>query len=146
MLNSFRNILPVLAATLLAACSLDSKYSDVSSDPKFAQFVGKSCRSTHSLILHGNARDYPKDRSIAFFSLTSEPGYSNRFVSSRERIAPGADIRVIGVRKCTNCAHEDVDFVVLMKGHEHNQSIYADPDIFLAADGISCRLARASGV
>ena len=92
----------LMAPVALAACA--ASYRDVSNDPDVRALRGVICTTKVPLIEHGVvAYGATRRDGISSFSLTPHPGFSGPEVVGRRDIDPGHQLKVLSVRKCTNC-------------------------------------------
>ncbi len=116
----------LLSASVLTGCA--ARYQDVSVDTEVKSLPGLSCTTKVDLIEHGVvAYGSSKRDGVTSFVLTPRPGFGGREVLSTTLIPAGHRIKVLSVRKCTNCltfGAGRLDLQVQLDGADTSLPIY----------------------
>ena len=92
----------VLATLLLAGCYLVS-YEDVSSEPKYASYVGAEYRTTANMTVYRVSMDQNYGPSPSVYKIVQPPGFDGPEVISRTRFPEGSTMKVLTIQRCTDC-------------------------------------------
>jgi len=104
--NSLRLTLTVLTAAISSLSGCDAAYRDVSSELLHKGRVGQTCTVLASLRAHGVAKKLEGEKPTEYVSIWN-PGFSGPEVTFTAAIEPGAKIKVLSARKCTNCPFDE---------------------------------------
>ena len=92
----------LLAVFLLTGCYLVS-YEDVSSDPKYASYVGAEYRTTGDMTVYRVSMDQNYGLSPSVYEIVQPPGFDGPEVISRTRFPEGSTMKVLTIQRCTDC-------------------------------------------
>ena len=92
----------LLAVFLLAGCYFVS-YEDVSSDPKYAGYVGEDYRTTADMTVYRVSMDQNYGPSPSVYKIVQPPGFDGPEVISRTRFPGGSTMKVLTIQRCTDC-------------------------------------------
>ncbi len=88
-----RYFLLILLTILISGCSVD-EHVDASDELRFSKVLGKRYQLLEPLALHANLVDDYKSNEILSYTITSYPGYGNRYVLWQKRIPKNTIIKV----------------------------------------------------
>lgn len=91
-----------LAAFLMAGCYMVS-YEDVSSDPKYARYVGAEYRTTADMTVYRVSIDQNYAPSPSIYMIVQPPGFDGPEVISRARFPEGSTLKILTIQRCTDC-------------------------------------------
>ncbi len=100
----------VTSPFLLSGCQ--SRYTDVSREPEYAARVGQRCTVLKGLRGHGYTLDLRRKDLTHEVDVTPVPGIDGPEITFKVDIPQGTTIVVSGVRKCSNCLFEKIDYAV----------------------------------
>lgn len=78
-------------------------FEDVSTKAPYSTVVGSNFKTKTELIMYGYNLNSTPGKAIHEYSMTYLPGPSNRYILSRKRITSGTNIKIVAVKRCTDC-------------------------------------------
>jgi len=103
------------------------KYVDASHELRFSKVIGKRYKVLKQLTLHADLADDYKSEKIREFTITSYPGYGNRYVLWRKQIPENTIISIKKALAYDIFLSNDYTFIVEVDGflfNSHNLPIH----------------------
>jgi hypothetical protein len=98
--------------------------------------VNSTFKTKAELILYGYNLNSTPGKEIHEYSITSPPGPKNRYVLSRKTVTSGTVVKVVAVKRCTDCFLDfkpriklEVTSNEIMK--EHDLPIFIDDNLLV---------------
>ena len=111
-MTASRHIFTLGIAALVTGCNAMAEYEDVSSDPDQKDLIGHEILTTTALPLHAVTLTLGS-KHIDLCSITQRPGFDGPEVISRSELPSGTKLRILAVRRCTNClSKQGVELIV----------------------------------
>lgn len=103
--SSRAGIALVVTLAVLSACK--ASYEEVSSDPRYAKYLGRVCTTTRELQAQGIAVNYERARGTDYVAV-AEPLAVRSYTTFVVALNAGTKFNVLGVRQCANCPFDEV--------------------------------------
>ena len=101
----------LLSAALCTVCGCNTpqKFEDVSSRPAYRAYIGAKYELQVAMHISGVNAPPGYEKTVDYYVINpTTPSWSGPELISRDTLAPGTEIMVDSVRRCTNCPFEEV--------------------------------------
>lgn len=106
-------------------------FEDVSNKAPYSAVVNSTFKTKAELVMYGYNLNSTPGKEIHEYAITSPPGPSNRYVLSRKKIDSGTSVKVVAVKRCTDCF---LDFKPRIKLEVTSKEIIREHDVPMLVD------------
>ena len=103
LITTTQKLALILACLVIQSCTGVAKFEDISQAKKYSGLINNTYKTKIVFLVHGVNMDKPIGKDIHQYFITPRPGIGGRDIKSQNELGIGSIIKIIKIRKCTNC-------------------------------------------